>query len=121
MSTHERNIVVVEDDKPLAEAYQEVFEIAGYQAHLIHDGGEALAYFRNHVPDIIFLDMHLPSVNGLDILHYLKGDDRFATTQIVVMTADNTLKNQAELYTATLFKPVSLDTLLAQLNKLIEA
>ncbi|MEO1289826.1 MAG: response regulator [Chloroflexota bacterium] len=117
--TDTTSILVIEDDHALSEVLREVIEVLGYEAHIIADGLEALTYLRGQVPDIIFLDMHLPNVPGMDILHFIKGNTGFDNTQVIVMTADSVLRQEAEIYTLALLKPFTIDDVQNALSKAV--
>jgi len=51
------------------------------------DGESALARAERLRPDLIFLDVHLPDISGLEVCARLRTDPRFATTKIVMLTA----------------------------------
>lgn len=51
------------------------------------DGASALAHAERLRPDLIFLDVHLPDISGLEVCARLRTDPRFAATKIVMLTA----------------------------------
>jgi CheY-like chemotaxis protein len=51
------------------------------------DGRSALAHAEMLRPDLIFLDVHLPDISGLEVCARLRADPRFAATRIVMLTA----------------------------------
>ena len=51
------------------------------------DGESALAHAERLRPDLIFLDVHLPDISGLEVCARLRTDPRFAATKIVMLTA----------------------------------
>ena len=51
------------------------------------DGESALARAERLRPDLIFLDVHLPDISGLEVCARLRTDPRFATTKIIILTA----------------------------------
>lgn len=100
-------ILIVEDDKNLATVIQDIIEMLDYESIIISDGAEVIRYLKDNVPPVILLDMHLPTITGTDILHYLQGNPAFAVTQIIVLTADSVLQRESEIYTTALLKPVN--------------
>jgi len=65
-------ILIVEDEKILAEMYKDKFEKAGHQADLAFSSEEAMEYLKNKEPDLILLDILLPKENGIALLKRLK-------------------------------------------------
>jgi len=51
-------------------------------------GGEGLALLRRHQPDLVLLDLHLPDMNGLDVLAQLRASKEYQTIPVVVVSAD---------------------------------
>lgn len=56
-----------------------------------HEGQLLVETYREHIPDILFLDIHLPDVNGLDLIGRIKAIDKDA--YIIMLTADSTAEN----------------------------
>jgi DNA-binding response OmpR family regulator len=82
-----RRILVVDDDRKTAELIRLYLERDGYQALLAHDGRQALELARQKRPDLIVLDLMLPTVDGLDICRILRAESR---TPIIMLTARTT-------------------------------
>lgn len=83
-------IAVVEDEKDILETLCHAFEREGYEAAGFTDGAMALLAFRDRVPDVVVLDWMLPGMSGLDLCRILRGDQRFAHTTILMLTARGT-------------------------------
>ena len=58
------SILVVEDDKNIAQLLQMYLEKEGYAVTLAADGGEGLAKFRSIKPDLVLLDIMMPVMDG---------------------------------------------------------
>ncbi|MBI1327274.1 MAG: response regulator [Alphaproteobacteria bacterium] len=56
-----------------------------------HDGAHLIELYKEHMPDIVFLDVHLPHVNGIDLVQKIKKIDPDAF--IVMLTSDSTQEN----------------------------
>lgn len=112
---------VIEDDKNLSFAYAEAIESAGYHTEVFRDGNEGLENLKKSVPVMIILDLNLPGVHGLEILKYVRSDDRLKNSRVIVTTADDrtaeTLHGKADI---VLVKPIGfgqLRDLAARLHK----
>jgi len=79
-----QHILVVEDDMQIARNLRDYLEVAGYEVTVVGDGGAALASARGDRPDLVVLDLGLPSVDGLDVARELR---RTSTIPIVMLTA----------------------------------
>jgi PAS domain S-box-containing protein len=88
-------------------------------------GLDGLTAIRSHRPDLILLDMHLPDVDGLELLRQLQRDPACADIPIVVVSADATPTRIAEALAAGarhyLTKPLNLAGFLAVLDDLLES
>lgn len=69
-----KKILIVEDEKSLAQAYQAILEKHGYQVQLAYDGEEALALILKDTVDLILLDINMPKMGGLEMLKQLDPD-----------------------------------------------
>ena len=82
-----KKILVVEDDQPLALAYQKKFTQAGFTVDLAEDGQSGLSKATLGKPDLIILDIMLPGgMNGFDILRQLKLSEGTREIPVIVMT-----------------------------------
>ena len=61
-------ILVVEDDVALNEAYKIILETANYTVYSAFNGEEALKVASEHTPDLIFLDLRMPVMDGIGFL-----------------------------------------------------
>lgn len=62
------NILVIEDDVDLNQAYETILQSAGYTVRTAFDGEEALRQAIREEPDIIFLDLRMPTLDGIGFL-----------------------------------------------------
>jgi two-component system, OmpR family, alkaline phosphatase synthesis response regulator PhoP len=79
-----QRILVVEDDMQIARNLRDYLEVAGFEVTAVGDGSAALAAARGERPDLVVLDLGLPSVDGLDVARELR---RTSTVPIVMLTA----------------------------------
>ena len=78
-------ILVVEDDKEVAESLVRFLKSRSYDASCVFDGDEAMSAISKNKPDLIFLDIQLPgSRNGIGVLEEAKKID--ANIKIIMMT-----------------------------------
>jgi two-component system phosphate regulon response regulator PhoB len=85
-----QRIAVVEDEQDILETVCYGLEREGFEALGFQDGATALVAFRDKVPDLVVLDWMLPGMSGLDLCRILRGDQRFAKTGILMLTARGT-------------------------------
>ncbi|MFZ1250206.1 MAG: response regulator [Candidatus Microsaccharimonas sp.] len=61
-------ILIIEDDTALNDAYKTILETASYSAFTAFNGEEALEVAAKHKPDLIFLDLRMPGMDGIGFL-----------------------------------------------------
>jgi len=114
--------LVIEDDKDVAIMFAEALRMAGCKTEIIRAGDAALARLAATVPDVVVLDLHLPRVEGIDILRQIRADARLAGTRVIVVTGDPpAAEGLQDLADLVLIKPVGLDQLSDLATRLISA
>jgi CheY-like chemotaxis protein len=117
--------VLVADDKAAGrELIRTVLEQCGHSVFEAGDGAEAVRKAREILPDLILLDLHMPVLDGFAAFQELRGDERFAATPIVALTA-SAMQGDRELamsagFTGYLAKPISLNVLRSEIDRLLE-
>lgn len=79
--------VVIEDDISLQHIYNFILKREGFEVLFAKDGEEAVRILDIHTPQLIFLDVRLPLISGLDVLFYLRQNTRFNNTRIIMVSA----------------------------------
>lgn len=80
-------IVSIEDDKDLAEYIQKVLKDNGYVAHVAYDAPGGLKLVQSVSPDLVLLDLHLPSMDGETVLKELQTE--YPQLPVIILTAEN--------------------------------
>ncbi|ACB73330.1 response regulator [Opitutus terrae] len=120
-------ILLVEDEPDAVTLLQHAFARAGisHPVHTVHDGDQAIAYLDGRsafadrsaypLPSVVLLDLKLPRCSGLEVLAWIRGDPRFATLPVVVLTSSKERSDLRRAYAAGansyLVKPSSLTQL----------
>jgi DNA-binding response OmpR family regulator len=80
------HVLVVEDEAPLRELI--VVTLGDeYDCEEVADGETALAVLEERPPDLVFLDVMLPGIGGIDILRKMRADPRLRDVPVVVVSA----------------------------------
>ena len=79
-------VLFVEDDALVAQMYRLKLELDGYLVDIAGDGLAALEKARSLQPDIIFLDIRLPRLDGLSVLEQLREDPAMQHTPVVILS-----------------------------------
>ena len=64
-------ILIVEDEAPLREVFQEILALAGFQSEALESVEEALYYLRRNDCHLILTDIRLPGLDGFDLLRHV--------------------------------------------------
>jgi DNA-binding response OmpR family regulator len=80
-------ILVVEDDRDIAELVGRYLEKAGFSAEILSTGREALADITRRPPGLIILDLMLPQVDGLEVCRAVRANVKTAAIPIIMLTA----------------------------------
>jgi len=113
-------ILVVDDNKPFAETFAWMLEGAGDAVEIAHNGPNAVEIAARLEPDLVFMDIVLPVVDGYEVCKKLRARLRSPLLTIVALsgygeTADEAGKRGA-CFDAHFVKPVDLRQIVALLN-----
>ena len=115
-------LLVVDDESGIRGALVQVFEYEGHDVRAAEDGPSGIALAQEFAPDVIFLDVKMPGLDGLDVLARLREDD---PSQLVVMisghgTIDTAVEATRKGAYDFLEKPLDTDRLLVTLRRALE-
>ena len=82
-------VLMVEDHPEIAELYQLKLQLDGYRVAVASNGVSGLQMARSLKPDVILLDVHLPKLDGLQLLTALRDDDATRDLMVVVFSDDD--------------------------------
>jgi CheY-like chemotaxis protein len=113
----ELTVLVVDDDRAIREALADILQALDYHVVLACDGQHAMSLLNQGCdPNVILLDLGMPTMDGWQFRKELLRDPRFAQIRVVVITAmagQNAKELQAE---AIITKPVQLQRLIEVLG-----
>ena len=113
-------VVVIEDDPRSAELVELHLRAAGLSTVVASSGEQGLEVVRAEEPVAVVLDIHLPGMNGWEVLAALKGDPQTAHVPVVVVSVEPERGRGFALgATEYLVKPVSGEHLLAAVTRLL--
>jgi putative two-component system response regulator len=81
-------ILVVDDNPTIVLLLQEILAAEGYPVDTASDGAEALQYLKTRRPDLIFLDLDMPRVDGYEVCRRVKQDASTKLIPVVIVTAE---------------------------------
>ena len=116
-------ILVVEDERAVAENIQALLAARGYEVVLAFDGAEGVSAARGSQPDAMLLDIMLPKMGGFDVCRILKSDANTKKIKIIMITGlgrmgdvETAFQNGADDY---IIKPFDSDRLFKKLEKVL--
>jgi CheY-like chemotaxis protein len=120
-----RGVLVVDDDPFIRKLIATTLEdVSSFDIHEAPDGIEAMAVARRELPALVFLDVDMPHLNGIDTCRELRSDPATSGATIVMLTAAHGegVEREAEEAGADLFltKPFSPLDLLRLVDRLGE-
>jgi len=103
---------IIEDNEDLSTIFAQALQAAGFAPEIITDGAVASARLAGATPHIVVLDLHLPQVEGTELLKQIRADPRLAKTRVVVVSADARLAEMVrDDANIVLIKPISFNLL----------
>ena len=115
-------VLIVDDEKGIRDALAQVFEYEGQEVRVAEDGPDALIVANAFQPDLVFLDVKMPGMNGLEVLARL-GDESPGSLVIMISghgTIDTALEATRRGAYDFLQKPLDTDRLLVTFRRALE-
>ncbi|KPF82304.1 chemotaxis protein CheY [Brevundimonas sp. AAP58] len=120
-----KKVLIVEDNELNMKLFHDLLDSQGYQTLQTREGLQAMALARQHMPDLILMDIQLPEISGLEVTKWLKDDEELAHIPVIAVTAfamkgdeERIRQGGCEAYIS---KPISvmhfLDTVKKHLNQ----
>jgi two-component system phosphate regulon response regulator PhoB len=81
------DILIVEDHPTMREAMKLILEHEGFEIREAPDGAIAIAMVQAQPPDLMFLDLNIPGMSGVDVLTKIKTDPDTKDVRVIVITA----------------------------------
>ena len=109
-------VLVIDDEAPVRALVRSALSSAGYEVMEASNGREGLALFRQCPPDLVIADIHMPELNGLDVIMELTRE--FLDVKVIAISGVagyQRLLDAAKLLGArqTLHKPFAIEELLS--------
>ena len=118
-----RTILVIEDDPEQRELFTTVLQRAGYNVITRGDALSGLRWLEQILPDLIMLDIMLPGIDGVEMLHQIRESPNGRDVPVIIATAKTEL-NQATFreyaISRLLFKPLLPSDLLIIIEEVLD-
>lgn len=123
-SSAAKTVLIVEDNDLNMKLFNDLLEAHGYDTLQARTGPEAILMAREHLPDLILMDIQLPEVSGLQVTNEIKQDAEMADIPVIAVTAfamkgdeDRIREGGCEDYIA---KPISVSTFLEKVKRYLD-
>jgi two-component system response regulator len=141
----ERKILLIEDDPDHADLILDIFKTEDVESEvvLMRDGMEAIDYFQEVDPsnqivqtnveggngrhsqiDLVILDLNLPKINGMDVLKFIKGNSKYCSIPVIILSTSSDQDTIIEAYkngaNGYVTKPMSYDEFVDKIKMLRE-
>ena len=82
-----KKVLIVEDNELNMKLFHDLLDSQGYQTLQTREGLQAMALARQHMPDLILMDIQLPEISGLEVTKWLKDDEELSHIPVIAVTA----------------------------------
>ena len=81
------SILIVDDDTSQLNLFRLLLSRLPYTIFTAQNAAHALSVLNEENPDLVLLDIAMPNVNGLQLLHVIRADPHWAKTKVIILTA----------------------------------
>ncbi len=108
----DRSALVVEDNREIARFMSLMLNQMGFVVDIAGDGQVALDSISAAPPDLVLLDLNIPKITGVEVLHHIRADEQCARTKVVIVSANPHMIDESyDLADLVLQKPISYNQL----------
>ena len=123
MNQEKRTVVFVDDSASMREAVGCILQQNGYTVLKAGDGQDSLKYFEGTPVDLLITDLHMPRMNGIELIQTLRNSSRYRYLPILVLTTEAQVAQKMEAKragaTGWLVKPFTPEKLMAIIRRVI--
>ena len=120
---NKKKIVVVDDSTSILELLSHTLNSNGFETSAAHDGQDALKYFKGQAVDLVVTDLHMPRMNGIELIEKVRAMGQYKYVPIILLTTETQTQKKIEAKnagaTGWLVKPFNPDKLIATIRKVI--
>lgn len=81
-----KRILIIEDDQVVANVYRNKLAVEGYKVEIAPDGEAGLKVMRTYKPELIILDLMLPTISGIEVIREIRNEQEFAKVPVIVFS-----------------------------------
>ena len=117
-------VLIIEDNEKNMKLARDVLQAKGYQTLEATSGEDGVKLARQHVPDLVLMDIQLPGINGIDAFKQIRADAKTARVPVVALTASVTPTDRSAInaagFDAFVSKPINLKEFLDTVKRVVE-
>lgn len=117
-------LLIVDDEKDIRSLMEEIFIEEGYQVETAANGVQAQNAWRSFLPDLIFLDVWMPDIDGISLLKQMQDEGVLENTKVIMMSGHGTIETAIEATRLGAYdfleKPLSLAKLIVTAERAVE-
>ena len=118
-------VLIVEDNEKNMKLARDVLQAKGYKTLEAVSGEDGVWLAKEHVPDLVLMDIQLPGINGIEAFKQIRSDAKTARIPVVALTASVTPTDRSAItaagFDAFIGKPINLREFLETVKRLVEA
>ncbi|MBZ9606317.1 response regulator transcription factor [Clostridium estertheticum] len=108
----QKTILIIEDERELAEILRDYLEIEGFKVFISFDGEEGLKLFKSKKPELVLLDIMLPKINGMEVCKQIRNNSNIPIIMVSAKSGEMdkviSLGIGADDYVTKPFSPLEL-------------
>ena len=116
-------ILVIDDDVMNLRIAEKMLE-ERYRIECVKSGREALMFLEKALPNLILLDLHMPEMDGYEVLDYLQSEPRYRDIPVIFLTADNDRETEVKGFRKGaqdfIVKPFVADIMISRVDRILE-
>jgi CheY-like chemotaxis protein len=117
------NVLVIDDNKNVAGCLADMIRLLGHEVRIAFGPGIAMRRLREGAADVLFLDVNMPGVNGLEVCRYVRRDPTTADLPVVIVSGNAEKSDREAAFLAGadhyIVKPAMLEDLEEALQKVM--
>lgn len=121
-SNEQNTILIIDDEESILQSLEGIFIDEGYSVRTAISGEEGLAVLEEHPADLLFLDIWLPGIDGMEVLRKVK--ENFPFSAVVMISGHGNIETAVEATKAGAYdfieKPLDLDKILILAKRALE-
>lgn len=91
-----KNVLLIDDNKDITDLFKTILESAGHKCTAVNGGRAGLEMLQTNFFDLTLLDLAMPDMSGIDVLHHVKKDSKLKSSKILIVTASSPTDSEME-------------------------